>query len=62
MIGDPYTVLVLLGLILLGLQLYVMLSIIKNNKGERFFFDRTQRYAIQLRIEKLFGEIHTRKD
>ncbi len=62
MIGDPYTVLVLIGLILLGLQLYVMLSIIKNNKGERFFFDRTQRYAIQLRIEKLFGEIHTRKD
>ena len=24
--------------------------------------DRTQMYAIQLRIEKLFGQIHTRKD
>ena len=62
MIGDPYTVLVLIGLIFLGLQIYMLLSIIKNNRGERFFFDRTQLYAIQVRIEKLFGQIHTRKD
>ena len=62
MIGDPYTVLVLIGLIFLGLQIYMLLSIIKNNRGERFFFDRTQLYAIQLRIEKLFSQIHTRKD
>ena len=62
MIGDPYSVLALVGLIFMGLQLYVLLSIVKNNKGERFFFDRTQMYAIQLRIEKLFGQIHTRKD
>ena len=62
MIGDPYSILVIVGLILFGLLLYVLLSIVKNNKGERFFFDRTQMYAIQLRIEKLFGQIHTRKD
>ncbi len=62
MIGDPYSILVIVGLIFFGLQLYVLLSIVKNNKGERFFFDRTQMYAIQLRIEKLFGQIHTRKD
>ena len=62
MIGDPYTVLALIGLISLRLQLYVLLSIVKNNRGERYFFDRTQMYAIQLRIEKLFGKIHTRKD
>ena len=62
MFGDPYSALVLVGLIFLGTQLYVLLSIVKNNKGERFFFDRTQMYAIQLRIEKLFGQIHTRKD
>jgi len=62
MIGDPLTVLVLIGLIFLGSQLYVLVSIIKNNRGGRYFFDRTQLYAIQLRIEKLFGQIHTRKD
>ena len=62
MIGDPYTVLALIVLIFLGLQFYVLLSIVKNNKGERYFFDRTQLYAIQLRIEKLFGHIHTRED
>ena len=62
MIGDPYSVLVLVGLIFMGLQLYVLLSTLKNNKGERFVFDRTQLYAIQLRIEKIFGKIHTRED
>ena len=62
MIGDPYMVLLLVALIFLGLQLYVLLSIVKNKKGERFFLDRTQLYAIQLRIEKLFSQIHTRKD
>ena len=62
MIGDPYEILILVGLIFLGLQLYVLISIAKNNKGERYFFNRTQLYAIQLRIEKLFGQIHTRKD
>ena len=62
MIEGPYSVLALVGLIFMGLQLYVLLSIVKNNKGERIFFNRTQLYAIQLRMEKLFGQIHTRKD
>ena len=62
MFSDPYLVLALVGMIFMGLQLYVLLSILKNNKVKRFFFDRTQMYAIQLRIEKLFGKIHTRKD
>ena len=62
MFGDPYSVLVLVGLIFLGLQLYVLLSTLKNNKGERFLFNQTQLYAIKFRIEKLVGQVHMRKD
>ncbi len=62
MIGDPYTVLVLIGLIFLGLQLYVLVSIVKNKKGENYLLDRTKLYSIQLRIETLFSKIHTRED
>ena len=62
MIGDPYSILILIGITFLGLQLYVLLSIIKNNKAERFFFNRKNLYLIQLYIEKFFGHIHTRKD
>ena len=62
MIEDPYTALVLVGLIFLGLQLYVISSIARNNKNERFILNPTQLYAIKLRVEKLFASIHTRKD
>jgi len=58
------TLLVLIpaALFLLGLQLYTLSSMIKNEKGERFFFNKTRMYSIQLRLEKWFGAIHTRKD
>ena len=44
------------------IQLIRLGSKLKNEKGERLFFNPTRMYAIQLRLEKLFNAIHTRKD
>lgn len=59
---SSYTAIILLGCLFIGIQLYILNSMSKRENGDNFLLSQTQIYAIQLRIEKLFGWIHTRKD
>ena len=52
MFSGPYSILVLVGLIFLGLQLYVLLSIVKNSKGERWDFRKQADRAKALKLTK----------
>jgi len=54
--------LILILAFFIGLNLAIAASMLKSINGENWLLPSSRKYAIQLRIEKLFGWVHNRDD